>query len=406
MASFPTWDVANDQGIVMNRRAFLIALSGAFLVAWVQIGLAAEPIRVGVTVSLTGAYANLGQDQLEGMQMWADDLNARGALLGREVKLIHYDDASSPEKSAQLYEQLITKDKADLLLGPYSSNITLAASTVAEKHNFPMVATGASSSRIWARGYQNIFQIDTPSVDYMDLPLALANDKGLRRVALVYGGTEFPREVAEGVRARAAEYGMQIVLDEEYPPDTTEFGDLAARMKRANPEIVIGGTYLEDSIGLVRAAKDAGLTPKMLVFTVGPALQEFGNRLGSNANGIMGAVAWMRSGKLPMAYDFSFRYKEKYGGNASVYAAYGYGGGEVLEAAVRLAGSLDKDAIRTQLREMVFISLFGRYRVDEAGRQLGKLAYLMQWQDGHRLLVLPENIADAPPVFPFTWSQR
>ena len=73
---------------------------------------------------------------------------------------------------------------------------------------------------------------------------------------------------------------------------------------------------------------------------------------------------------------------------------------------MRLAGSLDKDAIRTQLREMVFISLFGRYRVDEAGRQLGKLAYLMQWQDGHRLLVLPENIADAPPVFPFTWSQR
>jgi branched-chain amino acid transport system substrate-binding protein len=356
-------------------------------------------------VSLTGEYAALGKDQFEGMQMWADDLNARGALLGRKVKLIHYDDASSPEKSARLYERLITEDKVDLLLGPYSSDITLAASRVAESHNFPMVATGAASSEIWARGYRNIFQIDTPASKYMDLPLALANDNGLQRIALVYGGTEFPREVAEGVRAQAAEYGMQIVLDEEYPRETTEFGDLVTRMKRANPEVVIGGTYLEDSIALVRAAKRARLTPQVFVFTVGPALVQFGDRLGSDANGIMGAVAWMRSGKLPLAYDFSFRYKERYGRNAAVHAAYGYGGGEVLEAAVRLAGSLDKDAVRQQLRELVFISLFGRYRVDEAGKQLGKVAYLMQWQNGRRLLVLPENIADAPPQFPFTWSQ-
>jgi len=139
----------------------------------------------------------------------------------------------------------------------------------------------------------------------------------------------------------------------------------------------------------------------MMVFTVGPALKKFGDMLGPDANGVMGAIAWMRSGKLPMAYDFSFRYKEKYGRNASVYAAYGYGGGEVLEAAVRLAGSLDKDAIRNQLREMIFLSLFGRYRVDETGMQLGKTAFLMQWQKGYRLLVKPKSIADAPVLYPF-----
>jgi branched-chain amino acid transport system substrate-binding protein len=390
----------------MKRRPFLTALLGAILLVSTQIVLAAEPIRVGATVSLTGDYADLGKDQFDGMQMWADDLNGRGALLGRPVELVYYDDASSPEKSAQLYERLITKDRVDLLLGPYSSDITLAASTVAEKHDFPMVALGAASSSIWARGYRNIFQIDTPAADYMDLPLALAYEKGLRRIALVYQASDFPREVAGGVRAQAAEYGMQIVFEEEYSPVRTSFDDIVTRMKRTSPEIVIGGTYFDDSIGLVRAAKQARLTPMMLVFTVGPALRDFGEQLGKDANGVMGAVAWMRSGKLPMAYDFSFRYKEKYGHNAAVQAAYGYGGGEVLEAAVRLAGSLDKDAVRAQLRDMVFISMLGRYRVDEAGRQLGKTAYLMQWQDGDRLLVAPEHIADAPPQYPFSWSQH
>ena len=308
----------------MKRRPFLTALLGAFLVVSVQMVFAAEPIRVGATVSLTGRYAGLGKDQLEGMQMWADDLNGRGALLGRPVQLVYYDDASSPEKSAQLYERLITKDRVDLLLGPYSSDITLAASTVAEKHDFPMVALGAASSSIWARGYRNIFQIDTPAADYMDLPLALAHEKGLRRIALVYQATDFPREVAGGVRAQAAEYGMQIVFEEEYSPTTTRFDDIVTRMKRANPEVVIGGTYFDDSVALVRAAKQARLTPMMLVFTVGPALRDFGKQLGKDANGVMGAVAWMRSGKLPMAYDFSFRYKEKYGHNAAAQAAYGY----------------------------------------------------------------------------------
>lgn len=387
----------------MQRWTFNIAWVLLLSLLALQSALAekALPITVGVTVSLTGDYAELGIQQLDGMQMWADDLNARGALLGRKVKLVHYDDASSPEESARLYERLISRDKVDLLLGPYSSDITLAASSVAEKHNFPMVATGAASSEIWARGYQNIFQIDTPAAKYMDLPMKLAQEKGLTRIALVYADIDFPQEVAEGVRADAAGYGMQIVFDQKYPPEQTEFGDLVVRMKRSNPDVVIGGTYFEDSVALVRAAKNAGLKPKMMVFTVGPALKKFGDMLGPDANGVMGAIAWMRSGKLPMAYDFSFRYKEKYGRNASVYAAYGYGGGEVLEAAVRLAGSLDKDAIRDQLREMIFLSMFGRYRVDETGMQLGKTAFLMQWQKGYRLLVKPKSIADAPVLYPF-----
>lgn len=140
---------------------------------------------------------------------------------------------------------------------------------------------------------------------------------------------------------------------------------------------------------------------------MGPALTEFGNSLGEDADGVMGVVSWMRSGNVPMAYDFSFRFKEQYGRNAGVHAAYGYGAGQVLEAGVRLAGSLNRDDVRKQLREMVFRSLLGNYRVDETGMQKAKTIFLMQWQNGYRLLVSPPELRDAPPIFPFIpWSER
>jgi branched-chain amino acid transport system substrate-binding protein len=381
--------------MLMRARILGMALAGLCLLLGMSVSQAAEPIRVGVTASLTGAYAKLGQDQLSGIRMWADDINARGALLGRKVEIVHYDDASDPEKSAALYERLITQDKVDLLLGPYSSDITLAASRVAERHNFPMVATGAASGKIWEQGFSNIFQIDAPADQYMELPLGLANEKGLKRIALVYADTEFPREVAAGARKMAASHGMQIVLDEAYPQDSLDFAGIAGRLKAAAPDVVIGGTYFNDSVALVRAIRSVGLKPEIMVMTVGPAQQDFGRQLGDDANGVMGAIAWMRSGKMPLAYDFSFRYKQKYGHNAAVHAAYGYAGGQVLEAAARLAGSLDRDAVREQLKTMKFRSLLGHYRVDETGRQTAKKTFVLQWQDGFRLLVMPEDIADS-----------
>jgi branched-chain amino acid transport system substrate-binding protein len=365
------------------------------------------PIRVGVTVSLSGEYAVPGQVELEGIQMWVHDINQRGALLGHRVELVYYDDQSVPATSAKLYERLITQDKVDLLLGPYGSDITMAASTVAEQHSFPMVATGAATAQIWARGYHNIFGVDAQADHYMDLLVESAAGAGLTTIALVYGDSDFPRQVAEGVRVQAAAHNMRIVFDKEYAPEHADYAGLVKAMKAARPDLVIGGTYLGDSIALVRAAKAADFSPKAFAFTVGPALKEFVEQLGKDANGMLGIVAWMRSGAIPMAMDFSYRYKEKFGHNASYVAALGYGGAQVLEAAVRLAGSLDKDAIRTQLSQMKFQSILGRYQVDETGKQIAKSTYVMQVQNGNRLLVLPKSLQESRVEYPFKpWSER
>jgi len=398
----------NKQGILGQLRAFLLASLALWCAIGLQSALAAEVIKLGATASLSGVYAGPGQDQLEGIKMWVQDINARGALLGRKVELVYYDDESDADTVRRLYQRLINDDKVDLLIGPYSSDLTLVASDVTEQHDFPMVAAGAAASEIWSRGYRNIFQVDAPAYEYMDLLIKSAkNNAGLTRIALIYPAADFSREVAEGVRAKAAEQGMEIVFDEEYPLDSTDFSDLVRRMRLSAPELVIGATYLNDSIALVREAKRQQLSPKAFAFTVGPALTEFGDALGDDADGIIGVVSWMRGGRVPMAYDFSFRFKEQFGRNAGAHAAYGYGAAQVMEAGVRLAGSLDKDAIRQQLHDMVFRSLLGNYRVDETGKQKAKTIFLMQWQNGYRLLVSPKEIRDAEIIYPFKpWSER
>lgn len=386
---------------------YLIVAILALLIS-TQLMAADRPvIKIGATASMTGDYEVPGTNQLQGLQMWAADLNTRGALLGHNVELITYDDKSDPETSAALYRKLIEEDGVQLLIGPYGSDITLAASEVADEHGVPMVAAGAAARTIWMRGNENIFQIDTPAGQYMDLPLGLAKREGLTRIALVYADSDFPREVADGVRESVSAFGMELVFDEAYPQGSADFGAIVGRIAAAGPEVLLGGTYLEDSIALVRAAKAAGVSPKIFAMTVGPAFREFGQALGPDAEGIMGTVAWMRSGNLPMAYDFSYRYKKRYGSNAAAHSAYGYAAGQVLEAAVRLAKSTDHEAVREQLRTMKFRSMLGHYRVDDAGIQVAKKTYVLQWQGGYRLLVLPEDLKDSPVRFPFVpWSER
>ena len=392
----------------MRRRTYLIALIGLLCPLGIQPVPADEPpIRVGATVSLSGQYTAFGQRQLNGMQMWADDVNARGALLGRGIELVYYDDKSDSETSAELYERLISEDNVDLLLGPYSSELTLAASSVAERHNFPMLATAASATKIFSRGYQNIFGMDVPANEYMTMFLEIAAEHGIKRIALIYADTEFAREVAEGVRAWKTSHGLDIVLDEAYDRDNPEFSGLVERIIRSNPEVVVGGTYLRDSIDFVRQAKASQLSPEFFVFTVGPGVIDFGKELGPDAEAIAGVVQWIRSGRLPQARDFAFRYEGKFGYLPGVHAAIGYSAGQVLEAAVRLARSVERDKVREQLRSLIFRSLIGHFRVDETGKQIAKVNYVMQWQDGERRLILPDNVRERDAIFPFpSWSER
>ncbi len=362
-----------------------------------------KPIVVGTTQSLSGRFADEGRQQLEGLLMWASDINARGQLLGRPVELVHYDDQSDPERVAKLYEKLITEHHVDLLIGPYSSELTLRATEVAERYNFPIVTAAASADLIWERGFRNVFGLDVPSSNYMDIAVEEAASHGAKTVALFYANGEFATHVAEGVRREVERHGMRLVMDRQYTPESMDFKILGRELLAIESEadVVLGATYLSDSVAIAKAL-GAGrrLEVDMVALTVGPALREFSDMLGGNVNGVTGVVQWLRTIRLPGAQDFSYRYRKMHGQSPSVHAAIGYSAGQVIEAAVRLAGTTDHDALRDQLRSMRFRSLVGHYQVDETGRQVAKRNYLLQWQDNHRRLVSPPEVAERELIYP------
>jgi branched-chain amino acid transport system substrate-binding protein len=380
---------------------------GALLIGLISISWAGDEIRVGASVALTGKYARTGQEQLNGYNLWVENINARGGLLGKKVLLIHYDDESKPETGNKLYEKLITSDKVDLLLGPYSSGVTKAVSTVVEKHNFPMVSSGAASASIWERGFKNTFGLYTVAEVYMDQVLDLAHAKGLKRVALIYDNTTFPRGVAKGVRAKVRALGMEIVFDEEYGKGSTDFAATIVKMKVKNPEIIVGGSYLPDSTAFVRQSKEHQLNAQIYAFAVGPGLPDFGKNLGADAEGVMGNSQWEPTLNIPGAKEFAASYTKKFGHEPGYHAAGGYGAGQVLEAAVKTTGSLDKEQLRATLSNMDITTIFGRYKVDATGMQIGKPGYAIQWIGAQRHIVLPEDVATHKVVFPFKpWDKR
>jgi branched-chain amino acid transport system substrate-binding protein len=392
----------------MKHRLSLLAVFSAVLALMVSpVVTHAKDIVVGTSVALTGKYARTGQEQLQGFQMWVEEVNARGGLLGQQVKLVYYDDESKPETGAKLYEKLITDDKVDLLIGPYSSDVTMAASTVAEKHNFPMVSSGASSSEIWERGYKNTFGLYTLADLYMDQIIELGKSKGLKKIALVYENTAFPRGVAVGVKRKAKQLGMQVVFEEEYGKASTDFSSMIIKIKAKKADMVIGGSYLPDSTAFMRQAKENRLYAKIFAFAVGPGLPDFGQNLGLDAEGVMGNTQWESTLKLPGAQEFAEKYKTRHGHEPGYHAGGGYGAGYVIEAAVTKAGSTDRDKVRAALFALDTVNAFGRFKVDATGKQIGKPAYAVQWLGGERHIVLPEEAATAKVAYPFKdWGKR
>jgi branched-chain amino acid transport system substrate-binding protein len=358
-----------------------------------------EPVRIGTTQSLTGHYKEFGIEQLRGLQMWAADVNARGALLGRPVEIVSYDDGSRDAGTVKGFTELISQGNIDALVGPYSSSLTLKASLVAEEYDIPMVSTAASDEEIWNRGLTNIFGADTPVDDYLE-GLHVAVDAGVKTVAFIYARTDFGEDLAPVAKRQVEEQGLKLVLFEGYAPEQRDFTSLAKQLGEVNADMIFGVSYLDDSIAIVRALKTEGVKPKMLGFTVGPGLREFADQLGADAEGVVGLVQWLRTSREPGAQDFAYRFAQRYGYNPGVYAVLGYSAGEILEAAIRLAGTTDHEAVREQLRTMYFQALIGSYSVTPNGRQKGRTNILLQWQNNERRLVAPEQLANSALIYP------
>lgn len=336
-----------------------------------------------------------------------EQANAKGGVLNRQVQFVTYDDESDPETAAKLYEKLISEDKVDVIIGPYSTAVTLAASTVTEKHRYPMIVSGASGTDIWARGYKYVFGTYTMAPFYMDGAIDIAKKNGYRTVALINENGAFSKDVVAAAEKKAKEAGLDVIYTEEYTKDVRDLTPTLTKIRAANADVLIAGTYGDDATLIVRQLKDLNWTPKLVALTIGPALPDFTEALGTDAEYVFGATQWEPNIKAPGVSEFATAYNAKFGHMPGYHAAGGYGSAQLLQQGLEKVGSVDNQKLRDALASMNTTTAFGAFKVDDTGSQTAKPSYLIQILGGERKLVWPDAAAESAASIPMPgWNQR
>jgi branched-chain amino acid transport system substrate-binding protein len=246
-----------------------------------------------------------------------------------------------------------------------------------------------------------------PAEIYMEGLLDLAAARGAKTVAVVNEDTAFPKAIANGTVILAEQRGLRVVFRDAYPKGNTDFSALITKAKAANPDVFIGGTYFEDATAITRQMKDLDFTPKAIAFTAGSDLPEFYKQLGKNAEYIYAPTPWEPGMPFPGAKEFVEAYRKMWNQDPIYQAAAAYAGALVFEKAIRQVGSLDREKIREALLKLEETNVFGTYKVDERGLQVGRKMNILQWRDGKKLVVWPKALAAADPVYPApSWRER
>ena len=368
-------------------------------------------VRIGASLSLTGTYAKLGNYQGEGYKLCAKQANEKGGLLGRKIEFVVYDDQSTPATAVRLYEKLITEDKVDAVMGPYSSPVSEAAANVTEKYKKVMVMPLAATTSIFKRPPDKkryyIFMVISPAEVYLEGLIDMAAKRGLKTVAVINEDTLFAKAAASGAADLAKKRGMQVVFQEGYPKGNQDFSAMLTKIRAANPDVLAASTYFDDAVAITRQMKELDLNPKMYGITVGGDLPEFYDLLKQNAEYITGATQWEAALPYPGNSEFNEAYKKEFGREPVYHSAAGYAGCLVYLESVKRAGTLDSEKVREVLLKLEMKTPFGDFKVDQDGFQTAHKMVTAQWQDGKKVIVWPDELATGKPRFPTPpWSQR
>lgn len=379
--------------------------------------MAASVIKIGAAVSETGKYAREGKDVRQGYNLWADWVNNEygGITVGdvtHQVEIIFYDDESDPDTTSRLIEKLVTEDEVDVLLGPYSSSLTMSASAIAEKYDMIMVEGNGSSESLFERGFKNLFAVLTPAGNYGESALKALADKGATSVVIAYEDTAFPTSVALGAQKWAEEYGLEVLAVETYPKDIADVSGIMSKFKELEPDVFLGGGHFNDALLFVRAAKEQDFNPKAMIITVGPSNPQFAEEVGADAEYIIGPTQWERTMAYADEYfgtaeEYAQRYDAMWGESPTYQAAESTATALALQLAIEKAGSLDTAAIRTALNELDVTTFYGPINFDETGKNAGKPMGSIQIQNGEIKVVAPDGSAEAELLYPMpAWSER
>ena len=364
--------------------------------------MSSDPLKVGMVASLTGQFQGQGRQALEGVGAWVRKANEDGGIyVGSHgtklaVQLNYYDDQSSPRAAKELAEKLILIDQVDLLLGPYSSVLTLAVAPVAERLHRVLWNHGGASDRIYDQGFRWVVGILAPASSYLTgvIDAVKDSDPSAGRVAILQStGGSFPQAVASGAEAHALGEGFQIAFVGRYRSPAAELSSLVRELDEAEPDIILGVGRIEDDLLLARHIL-RGRTRAKAIALVAAGIWQFKEALGVKAMGFLGPSQWEPGAAYAPDYGPSAEELAKLlavpGQPGGDYAmAQAYAAGLVAQRCVEEAGTLENRALRDMADRLEFSTFYGRFRIDpETGRQIGRSVVTIQWQEGGKVVAL------------------
>jgi branched-chain amino acid transport system substrate-binding protein len=349
------------------------------------------PIRVGFSIAQTGPLAGAGKSGLLALEMWRDDVNAAGGLLGRQVELVVYDDQTNPSMSPRLYTKLLDVDKVDLLIGPYGTNVTAPIMPLIKKRDLLMIGNFALdiNAAIQHDKYFNNMPVAsghawaTPFFD-------IAKKLGANKIAILAADTEFAQTLAEGAREQVAERGMDLVYDQNYPPNTVDFSSVMRSVRAKRPEVVFVASYPSDSAAIVRSLGEIGVGKSVKLIGGGMVGLQYGTlmeSLGSMLNGVVNYTFWApeKPMEFPGVKDFLARYQAR-AQQAGVdplgfyLPLYDYAIGQILAQAVTATKSLDHKKLAQYIRAHEMKTVVGGIRYGPGGEWIEPRVVYIQFQ--------------------------
>ncbi len=368
-----------------------------------------DPIVIGISLPLTGDFSEPGKGVQRGYEAWAEYVNENGGLLGREVELKILDDQSNADRVASDYEKLINQDGVDLIFGPFSTRLVVPAAQVAQDYGFLFVEPAGAAEEVFTQGFDNLFYA-APAVaqdhyDYLaDYIEALPEDERPKTAAYASMDDPFAQGTAYGLKDRLEEMGVETVVNEVYPPNTTDFSSIANKIADADADIVVGGTQYQDAVNLIVALRQLDYQPRMATFSTAPTNPEVPEAVGDQTEGIISPTGYTPEAEWDTNAEFVEFYENIHDAPPNEDEANAWTTGQVVAAAVEAVECASPDQECQQqlidwLRDNEVQTVVGPLSWDAEGRPQG--AHLIQqYVDGEIQIVLPQDAKEAEFVFP------
>jgi branched-chain amino acid transport system substrate-binding protein len=407
-----------------------VAASIFFAFATSFAGMVPAKITLGHPACLSGKYAKAGGQATGGIEAavnWVNTVHGGVHIGGKKVPLVYkkYDVESKKEAVTSLLERLITVDKVDFTIAPYSSGLTLAGAPIAEKYGMIYMDHGGASDKIFKQGFKYVVQTIGPGSHYHQGTLDLLQKTApkAKRVALAYEDSEFARTVMEGAEAHAKKLKYEVVFKRTYPKGVNDLTPLLSALKASKPDIVLGGGHFVDGQLFNRQMADLDIDSKALSLIAAATLPAFYKALTDLAEGVMGPSHWeygvtfseaaaKKEGLSwigPSQDEFVTLFKKAVGKDI-IPDYHGAEAGAAVLALVKgieAANSTNSDKVRAALDKLKFMSYYGTWDVDKTGRQVGHSMVDVQWQNGKRVIVWPPSAQTGKVVFPIpTFAEK